>query len=58
MLSTNRLPSVEQLDETMDKTSLCALIKPHVVRYVGKVAAQGSIEEIASKFIKEKLYRN
>lgn len=58
MLSTNRLPLVEQLDETMDETSLRELIKPHVVRYVGKVAAQGSIEEIASRFIKEKLCRN
>ncbi len=55
MLSTNGLPAVAALNESMNESSLRATLQPHVERYAKRVAEQGTIDDVASRFIKEKI---
>ena len=55
MLSTNGLPAIAPINESMSESSLRAFLRPHAERYAKRVAEQGTIDDIASKFIKEKI---
>ena len=55
MLSTNGFPAVAPLNESMSESSLRASLQPHIERYAKRIAEQGTIDDVASKFIKENI---
>ena len=55
MLSTNGFPAVAPLNESMSEPSLRAFLQPHAERYAKRIAEQGTIDDVASKFIKENI---
>jgi ABC-type oligopeptide transport system ATPase subunit len=57
MLSTKGLPAVAPINESMSESALRAFLQPHAERYAKRVAEQGTIDEVASRFIKEEIVR-
>jgi len=55
MLSTNGFPAVAPLNEKMSESSLRAFLQPHAERYAKRIAEQGTIDDVASKFIKDNI---